>query len=377
MTVNLAADANYNGASISFDYQIKKADQTITFGSLPIRTYGDAPFQLAATSSSGLPVNFSTSYGSITISGKVVTINNAAGSIIIYANQLGNLNYNPAQPVNQQLTIQKANQTITFNPLPTKNCGDDSFPLTATSSSGLPVTTFQSTNGYVASVPSNVNTLYINGNGTCLIAAISEGDNNYNPASTSQNFTVLFPASITSSGVLCVDGSQILTANTGISSALVSNTTWIWNTSNYTQSITTDQAGTYTVLIQVDIANGSGGHCSTNLSYIIPPASIQCAGGRIASNDEPIIDSNEPTVTEVSVYPNPASKEFTLALPEKAKEDVPVYLFDMMGKTLISSTIPQGKWKVSVSLEKIIGGMYLVKVGYGDKAVVKKVMVVE
>ncbi len=373
MTVNLAADANYNGASISFDYQIKKADQTITFGSLPIKTYGDAPFQLAATSSSGLPVNFSTS-NEITISGNVVTINNA-GRISIYATQPGNINYNPAQPVNQQLTIQKANQTITFNPLPTKNCGDDPFLLTATSSIGLPVT-FESTNGYVAIVPVNVNTLYINGNGTSLITAISEGNNNYNPASTSQNFTVLFPASITSSGVLCVDGSQILTANTGISSALVSNTTWTWNTSN-SQSITTYEAGTYTVLIQVDITNTGSGHCSTNLSYIIPPASIQCAGGRIASNDEPIIDSNEPTVTEVSVYPNPASKEFTLALPEKAKEDVPVYLFDMMGKTLISSTIPQGKWKVSVSLEKIIGGMYLVKVGYGDKGVVKKVMVVE
>jgi hypothetical protein len=47
----------------------------------------------------------------------------------------------------------------------------------------------------------------------------------------------------------------------------------------------------------------------------------------------------------------------------------------MMGKQLISSAIPKGQWKVSVSLENISEGMYLVKIGYGDYGVVKKVMV--
>jgi hypothetical protein len=72
-----------------------KVNQTITFGSIAARTYGDAAFTLSATASSGLPVAFSVASGPATISGNTLTIK-GAGTVIVDATQGGNNSYNPA-----------------------------------------------------------------------------------------------------------------------------------------------------------------------------------------------------------------------------------------------------------------------------------------
>lgn len=77
------------------------------------------------------------------------------------------------------------------------------------------------------------------------------------------------------------------------------------------------------------------------------------------------------------MFPNPAKDLLTVALPERVAEGKAIYLYDAFGKLHVSSKIPQGKWKVSLELKGLPSGMYLVKVGYGDYGIVKKVMVVE
>src|SRR5204863_5407469 len=52
----LTASAGGLASAASAGFNVAKADQTITFGSLADKTYGDAPFSVSATSSSGLPV---------------------------------------------------------------------------------------------------------------------------------------------------------------------------------------------------------------------------------------------------------------------------------------------------------------------------------
>ena len=76
-----------------------KSDQTITFGPLANKTYGDADFTVSATASSGLAVTFTAS-GDCTISGNTVHIT-AAGSCTITAHQAGDANYNPAPDVSR------------------------------------------------------------------------------------------------------------------------------------------------------------------------------------------------------------------------------------------------------------------------------------
>ena len=62
-----------------------------------------------------------------------------AGTCTITASQGGNANYNAALDVARSFVIARANQTITFAPLADKTYGDPDFTVSATASSGLPV----------------------------------------------------------------------------------------------------------------------------------------------------------------------------------------------------------------------------------------------
>ncbi|KAB1155646.1 hypothetical protein F7018_11630, partial [Tenacibaculum aiptasiae] len=129
-TVN---DVNYQGNTTE-TLTINKADQVITFGALSNVTYGDASFNLTATSDSGLGVTYSSSDTSVaTISGNTVTIV-GAGSTTITANQAGNTNYNTAS-VQQTLTVGKKAIEITAD-AKTKVYGDADPAFTYTVTNG-------------------------------------------------------------------------------------------------------------------------------------------------------------------------------------------------------------------------------------------------
>jgi hypothetical protein len=85
--------------------------QTITFDPLEDKIYGDPAFALGATSSSGLPVNYTAS-GTCEVLGVSVTII-GAGSCTITAHQAGNDSFEPAADVSRSFTIAKAPATIT------------------------------------------------------------------------------------------------------------------------------------------------------------------------------------------------------------------------------------------------------------------------
>ncbi|AYB32495.1 choice-of-anchor tandem repeat GloVer-containing protein [Chryseolinea soli] len=84
---------------------VTSIDQTITFGSLNKVYVGDSPFDLAATSTSGLPVLFKSDHTAIaTIAGNRVTIV-SPGEANIIAYQPGNKNYTAAPEVIQPLQV--------------------------------------------------------------------------------------------------------------------------------------------------------------------------------------------------------------------------------------------------------------------------------
>jgi hypothetical protein len=85
--------------------------QTITFGPLGNKVYGDPAFSVSASASSGLPVNF-TAAGGCTVVGSTVSIT-AAGSCTITAHQAGNDSYEAAADVSRSFAIGKASATIT------------------------------------------------------------------------------------------------------------------------------------------------------------------------------------------------------------------------------------------------------------------------
>ncbi len=80
----------------------------------------------------------------------------------------------------------RADQTITFDPLPDRSFGDPDFNVTASSDSGLPVS-------FAAGGPCSVsgNTVHITGLGSCTITASQAGDGVFKPAMrVSQTFLI-------------------------------------------------------------------------------------------------------------------------------------------------------------------------------------------
>jgi len=172
---SFAGDGSYASSSGTNSLTVAKASQTISFGALASKTYGDPSFSVSATASSGLVVSFSAS-GNCAIATTTVTIT-GAGSCTITASQAGGANYLAAPNVPQTFTIAKASQVITFNPLPDKTTSDPPFTVSATASSGLAVS-FSATGNCTVSG----NTVTITGSGTCTITALQAGNVNYNPA---------------------------------------------------------------------------------------------------------------------------------------------------------------------------------------------------
>ena len=167
-----AGDGSYSSSSGTNSLTVGKANQTISFGALASKTYGDPPFPVSATATSGLTVGFGAS-GNCTVSSTTVTIT-GAGSCTITASQPGDSNYFAAADVPQAFSIGKANQTIAFGPLPDKTTSDPPFPVNATASSGLTVSFAASGNCTVSG-----NTVTITGAGTCTITASQAGNSNY------------------------------------------------------------------------------------------------------------------------------------------------------------------------------------------------------
>ncbi|HYE87953.1 MAG TPA: MBG domain-containing protein [Vicinamibacterales bacterium] len=112
ITASQAGDAFYNAAAdVTRSFNIAKADQTITFAPLGGKVYGDADFDLGATATSGLTVNYSAT-GSCTTSGATLHIS-GIGNCSITATQPGNDSYNAAAPVVQSFNVAPKPLTIT------------------------------------------------------------------------------------------------------------------------------------------------------------------------------------------------------------------------------------------------------------------------
>ncbi|MEW6304051.1 MAG: immunoglobulin domain-containing protein [Verrucomicrobiota bacterium] len=189
VTVRASQSGNgtYNAApNVDRSFTVAKASQIITFNALAGKTFGDAPFTVSASASSGLAVSFSIASGPATVSGSTVTIT-GAGIVTVRASQGGNGNYNAATPVDQSFTVAKANQTITFNALANKTFGDAPFTVSASASSGLTVS-FSILSG---SATVSGSTVTITGAGTVTVRASQTGNANYNAATpVDRSFTV-------------------------------------------------------------------------------------------------------------------------------------------------------------------------------------------
>jgi MBG domain (YGX type) len=106
-------DGNYRITTVAGTLTVTQAPQTITFGTLGSKTYGDSAFILGATTSGDGQVVYDSSTPTVaTVTGNQVTIK-AAGTTVITARQGGTANYAAAPAVSQILTIARAPLRVT------------------------------------------------------------------------------------------------------------------------------------------------------------------------------------------------------------------------------------------------------------------------
>ncbi len=142
LTLTGSAAANYSLVQpVGLSVDIAKASQTIAFAPLPDRVVGSAPFQLNATSTSGLPIVYSSSdLGVATIDGNTVTIV-GLGTTTIVASQIGDSNHEAATDSTQALTIVAASTNVLNEDFATLTAGGDTATSGAGSPSGTEITT--------------------------------------------------------------------------------------------------------------------------------------------------------------------------------------------------------------------------------------------
>ena len=123
-----------------------------------------------------------TTLGTGTLAGGIATFSTGSlsvGTHTITAVYGGNINFAGSTSNGLILTINKADQTITFDALSDKQYGVDSFAVTATASSGLDVS-FTSLTSSICTVSDDA--VSLNDGGTCIIRASQPGDGSYNAA---------------------------------------------------------------------------------------------------------------------------------------------------------------------------------------------------
>lgn len=196
-----AGNATYQPApQVSQSFAVGLAPQTISFTSTPPPSapVGDPDYVVSAAATSGLAVAFSaaaSSAGICTVSGSTVSFV-ASGTCTINADQPGDASYEAAPQVQQSFTIGGPSapsvQSISFTSSPPSGAvvGGPAYTVTATASSGLPVSfSIDPASAGVCSLSGN--TVSFAAGGTCAIRADQSGNASYQPAPTaSQSFVV-------------------------------------------------------------------------------------------------------------------------------------------------------------------------------------------
>lgn len=195
ITATQAGNDNYLSAvNISQNLVVEKGNQTINFANLPTKTIGDNPFALNAVATSGLTVVYTSSNPSVaSVLGNTITIH-SLGTTVITASQGGNINFNAAPNITQNLTITKVPQNINFSIIPDKLYGELPFRLNATSNTNYTIF-YTSSNPNVVSIVGDLATIV--GIGTVSITANQPGDNYYADAQpVTRTFKVDYPTSV-------------------------------------------------------------------------------------------------------------------------------------------------------------------------------------
>jgi len=426
ITASQAGDATYAPITASVTLTVDQNTQTITFPAIPAKEMTTTDFDPGATASSGLAISYTSLDPSVAtiVANKIHIV--GPGSTTITATQTGNTNFAPAVAVSVQLTVNKANQTITFPQIALKNPTDVDFDLNATASSGLTVS-YRSSNTNVATIVAGK--AHIVGSGTAVITASQIGNVNFNAAAdVSQTLDVVYTLPVSNFSVKATDETCKTSNNGAINITAVqalnytatvtvngATTTYPFNT---VLAINNLQAGSYNVCITVvgqanykqcfdlvikepkDLAVYSSIKNNGNTVLLKLEGSdsykIELNGQLITTTDQeislPLLKGNNIvkissdktcqgvitktflTTNSISLYPNPVKNILNITTGSSETNTVKVDIHALDGRLMYSSQQRAEYGQVSVDLSKLNKGLYVLTLTIGNSKTVHKII---
>jgi uncharacterized delta-60 repeat protein len=343
-------------------------DQAIQFDAIPEKVYGDSPFALNASSSSGLPVVLVSQDTDVaTITGNTVTIHKA-GQVSIKAFQGGNENFFPAVPIERTLVVKKSDQTITFDEIPDKVFGDAPFVLNASASSGLPVV-FVSQNPDIATITDN--TVTILKAGQVSIKALQDGNENFSPAEPIERTLTLHKAdqiitfdeipekeieSLSESNTFTIS----CTTSSGLAAIVVSADESIASVDGL--SVTMFKAGE--VLLTATQAGNENYNAAQSASQLLTITQVVVP---------PITGTELLPESAGHVYPSPGKGLYTIfVLPSLATGNYSV--ISSTGVLKQTQAYSAYKGRLQIDITNYPAGLYLIKIGNSKESSIYKVI---
>lgn len=282
-----------------------KKSQSISFGAIAEKIFGAESFSVTATTTSNLPISFSSSNtGVATVSGNTITII-GAGTTNITANQTGDAEFDAAAGVSKSLVVAKAPQTIAFQNIEDKVLGAASFSITATSSSNLAVS-FSSSSDKISISTASVTLLKA---GRATIKADQAGNTNYNAAASVGRSFCINPPKPTISMTTDPLGVSTLVSSNETGNQWYHEGTAIENAT--AKNVTATTAGSYTVKTTID-----------DCSSVVSDAKLVVITGLEANSGERVM----------RVYPNVFDHKVFIEISSDVDEAITIEFTDMLGK---------------------------------------------
>lgn len=255
--------------------------------------------------------------------------------------------------------VTKKDQQITFGTIPSVTVADENFTVTATATSGLPVS-FSSSNTAVATVSGNVVTIV--GGGNTFITAYQAGNAEYNAASAVVKLTVSASQTITFATLpTTATVGDVITLNATASSALPV----LFGSSNSSVARVEGNVCKFVGEGTVTIRATQPGN---DVYGAAQPVTQTLVVKLVTGTETPFSDDL------ASIYPNPVAATLVVKLNGfNPGQSVIIKMMSSVGSVLQQSTAV-GSDDVSLNTDTLQEGVYYLELIQGNTYVTKKFM---
>jgi trimeric autotransporter adhesin len=281
---NLPITAVYSGngsyglatGTLTGGQAVNKADQTITFGTVPDKSFGDADFTVSATGgASGNPVTFASQTASVCTTNGVTVQIVTIGTCIIRASQSGDSNYNAATAVDRSFTVNKA--TATCNVIGwsgTYDTAAHSASGSCTGIGGVPLTGLSPGSNFTNVPGGTANWSFTNANYADQSGSVNIAITRATPGCTVTPYNVTYDATphIAAGSCTGIGGTSLaglnLTGTTHVNAGTYGNDAWSF----------TDSTGNY---------NNANGTVNDVIAKAIPTATLNVTNSPVTYDGSP------------------------------------------------------------------------------------------